>query len=135
MKLQLVHTRRDMPPLWDGRAVEWSTWNSEVGSWAFHASIDDRACHECGVLDEHAYSSGLLTPEPGATFMVPRDRRARSRRESEVPAWPVYSLFAVRCTGCGHTQVHDEDTGETWVLDESDYTDAGSWPEPEGVLF
>ncbi|WP_232425892.1 hypothetical protein [Mycobacterium sp. JS623] len=36
-------------------------------------------------------------------------------------------LTAFRCPACGHDWVLDTD-GQAWDLDETDYTDLGSWP-------
>lgn len=130
MTLQLVHSRtHDLPPLWDGRRVDWSEWKEvDPGSLAFHSPADAFACTGCGwIPDAQLRAVGRVHPKPGATFTV---------HETEVPAWPVAVLAARRCTGCGLDQVTDLDTGEVWDLDPSDYTDAGSWPEPEqGALF
>jgi hypothetical protein len=135
--LQLVHSRaHDLPPLWDGRRVDWSAWE-ELGhtSLVFHAPADEFACTGCGwIADTELRAVGRVHPEPGATFTVLP--HARARHEIEVPAWPVARLSVLRCAGCGLDEVTDMETGEVWDLEPSDYTDAGSWPEPEqGALF
>lgn len=132
--LRALPRLHDMPPLWDGRGVEWASWSTDAGSWSFHAPLDDRCCHECGLVDELMWTSGAVAPEPGATFLVPGSRRAKSSRELEVPAWPVYSLSATRCSGCGHTTVLDTSNNQLWELDDTDYTDAGSWPDVEALF-
>lgn len=109
--LHLVHSREhDLPPMWDGTPVAWGPWSRDTSSVIHHAPVDDIACHVCGVIEQPLLAGGW----------VPRR---------------VVRLLAVRC-GCGHDTVYDEQTGEVWDLDPSDYTDAGSWPEPEqGALF
>ena len=58
-----------------------------------------------------------------------------------VPAWsasgaaalqktargPAFTLTAFRCPSCGHDWVLDGEM-RAWDLDETDYTDRGSWP-------
>lgn len=109
--LQLVHSRaHDLPPRWDGTPVAWGPWSRDTSSVIHHAPIDDIACHACGVIEQPLLAGGW----------VPRR---------------VVRLLAIRC-GCGHDMVHDEQTGETWDLTEEDYTNDGSWPQPEqGALF
>lgn len=143
--LHLAHSREhDLPPLWDGRRVDWSAWKDvEPGSLAFHAPADAFACTGCGwISDTQLRAVGRVHPEPGATFTVHRDVPSKRVpgstwvRKTEVPAWPIARLVVRRCTGCGLDQVTDMETDEVWDLDPSDYTDAGSWPEAEqGALF
>lgn len=136
MTLALVHSRHDLPPLWDGRRVDWSPWVEEPHTTLiFHRPAHEFACTGCGwIRDTDLHATGRLHPEPGATFTVLPHPRAR--HTTEVPAWPVVRLAVRRCTGCGLDEVTDIETGEVWDLEPSDYTDAGSWPEPEqGALF
>jgi hypothetical protein len=143
--LELVHHRRhDLPPLWDGASVDWSDWeDTPHSSMVFHAPAPLFACTGCGwIPDTELRAIGRVHPEPGETFTVhktvPSKRVPGSSwdRKTEVPAWPIARLSVKRCTGCGLDQVTDIETGEVWDLDPSDYTDTGSWPEPEqGALF
>ncbi|GAB3166725.1 hypothetical protein GCM10027059_26130 [Myceligenerans halotolerans] len=143
--LTLAHSRaHDLPPLWDGRRVEWTPWRDEPHtSMVFHAPAHEFACTGCGwIRDAELRAVGKLHRAPGETFTTPVERRTRSgHRYSvniEVPARPVARLHVRRCPGCGLDEVTDIDTGEVWDLEESDYTDAGSWPEAvavQGALF
>jgi hypothetical protein len=51
-------------------------------------------------------------------------QRARSRRVHAIGG--TYELTAFRCPDCRHDQIDDRD-GHTWDLDESDYSEDGSW--------
>ena len=137
MSLRLAHSRaHDLPPLWDGRRVDWSEWQ-EVGptSMVFHGWPDEMACTGCGWIPEtKLHAIGRLHPEPGATFTVPKTVGSKRRlgtytRNVEVTAWPVARLSVRRCSGCGVDEVTDIETGEVWDLEGADYTDAGSWPD------
>lgn len=143
MALHLVHSRaHDLPPLWDGRRVDWSPWReSGHGSLMFHAPADEFACTGCGwIPDTRLLAIGWVHPEPGETFTVYKTVRSKHvqgaswERKTEVPAWTIARLSVLRCTGCGLDEVTDIDTGEVWDLDASDYTDEGSWSEAD-VLF
>lgn len=127
--LRALPTRHDLPPRWDGRAVEWQPWARPVSTIRFHHKPD--AC-DCGSTKQPLVTAGLRDPEPGTT--VPTERVKRSPRTGrtwlvpgpEVPAWPALTLRAIRCVDCHVDIVVDEETGDTWELDASDYGDAGS---------
>jgi hypothetical protein len=117
----------DLPPLWDGRAVQWSQWTdqdaySTYGILRFHAPADHWACTGCGwIRDRELRAVGTLMPASVAET-----------------AWPVVRLVVRRCPGCHLDEVTDLHTGEVWDLQDADYTDAGSWPDTvpvQGTLF
>lgn len=98
----------DLPPAWDGQPVEWMEWSPEARSSLFyHSPIEQMTCRECGTVDEPRTCSG---------------------RRGDLPVW---DLIASRCRHCGHDQVTETQTWQTWDLEPEDYTDAGSWPEAE----
>jgi hypothetical protein len=113
----------DLPPLWDGRAVQWSDW-SEQGwtTLVFHVPADHFACTGCGwIRDTELRAVGTLMPPDGVTDL-----------------FPVIRLIVRRCPGCHLDQVTDVDTWDVWDLEPRDYTDAGSWPDDlpvQGTLF
>jgi hypothetical protein len=114
----------DLPPLWDGRPVQWSDWTDEAESTTlrFHVPADHWACTGCGwIRDSELRAVGTLLPGGGVTDM-----------------WPHVRLVVRRCPGCHLDEVTDIDTGEVWDLEDTDYTDAGSWPDDiptQGTLF
>jgi len=115
--------RHDLPPLWDGRVVQWSAWDDyALGSLVFHVPADHWACTGCGwIRDTELRNVGTLMPEVGVT-----------------DPYPLVRLLVRRCPGCHLDQVTDIISGEVWDLDEHDYTDAGSWPDDppvQGTLF
>lgn len=117
----------DLPPLWDGRTVQWSDWTDETGLAArttlvFHVPADHWACTGCGwIRDSELRAVGTLLPGSVADT-----------------AWPVVRLVVRRCPGCHLDQVTDISTGEVWDLEDADYGAAGSWPDDmpiQGTLF
>lgn len=99
-----------LPVKWDGLPVTWRPWEP----WA-RVFICDRSrrkpapperCPSCGDLWMPASATGLM-------------RRPGDR-------WDIASLVAWRCTTCGHDQVFDRHTGESWDLEPDDYGPDGS---------
>lgn len=94
----------DLPPRWDGAAVEWGPWREPPVVFACDRSRKKQVTREvCGHCDADAaqlMATGRTT-----------DRTA---------------LTAFRCPVCGHDTVFCMDTGEWWDLDPTDYQDAGS---------
>lgn len=112
MTLRLVHSRDDLPRAWDGIPVHWGPPEVLHSSHVYHVPLTSLACSDCGSIDERP--------------------RAVGRRDG----MPL--LIVERCP-CGRdevTEMHDDGTTTTWVLDAADYTPAGSWPPAEqGVLL
>lgn len=113
----------DLPPLWDGRAVQWSDWTDQAPwSLVFHIPADHFACTGCGwIRNTELRAVGTLMPPDGVTDL-----------------YPVIRLLVRRCPGCHLDQVSDIVTGDVWDLAAGDYTDAGSWPDElpvQGTLF
>lgn len=103
-------TRHDLPPFWDGEPITWHGWPPEESRTTLihHVPADRMACEQCGTVDERLTNWGSRPPTPDG------------------PSWPVRDIWAARCRHCGHDQVHDERTNETWDLEPDDYTDTGS---------
>lgn len=113
----------DLPPLWDGRTVQWSAWEDQrLPTLVFHVPADHWACTGCGwIRDTELRAIGTLMPGSVADT-----------------AWPTVRLVVRRCPGCHLDEVTDISTGEVWDLEEHDYADAGSWPDDvpiQGTLF
>lgn len=128
--MELVHSRHDLPPSWDGVPVEWSTWSQDRTTIIHHAPPEQMACDQCGAVDEAMFSFGTRPPPDGATFSTTITKTTRSGHQYEsrrdVPAWPVMDLVAARCRHCWHDVVTDQRTGERWDLEEEDYGPTGS---------
>lgn len=108
-----VDRAHDLPPLWDGRAVQWSDWTDErLPSLVFHVPADHWACTGCGwIRDTELRAVGTLMPPDGVAAM-----------------YPCVRLIVRRCPGCRLDEVTDIVTGEVWDLDATDYASTGSWP-------
>jgi hypothetical protein len=127
--LLLIVRKNDLPPIWDGRRVEWGAWHSGGTTADLHVPLEP--CEACRSTASAAVSGGIVHPLPGETFESERTKRShRSGRaytvRVDVPAWRVLRLFAFRCPSCGLDTVWDEELDEWWTLDGSDYGDDGS---------
>lgn len=130
--------RHDLPPRWDGRAVEWSEWDtSPTFVCGTRGSVRASRCEGCGSTASNATSRGTVYPLDGEMFEThePRVKRTRSGREYVAGtvtvarrARPGVRLFASRCPDCGLDTVVDytSEPEQVWTLDESDYGDEGS---------
>ncbi|QGJ92721.1 hypothetical protein QDA04_gp51 [Microbacterium phage Megan] len=99
-----------LPALWDGLPVTWSPWEPHV-----HVFICDRSrrtvppperCPGCDRLWLPASCHGRMR--------MPLDR------------WDIAYLVAWRCPECGHDEVFDWRTKESWSLGPEDYGPEGS---------
>jgi len=106
--------QNDLPPSWDGAPVEWWGWGSTDSSLAYHLPLDQLACTLCGSLAGARINWGS------------RHDPAEGRQ--------IRNIWAARCEDCGHDQVHDTLTKETWDLDPDDYGPDGS-TETKETLF
>jgi hypothetical protein len=127
LRLVPMKCRHDLPPLWDGRRVDWQGWTSHASSARFH---NPPKCHSCGSAAEASVNLGVVHPLPGETMESVRKRTLPSGRTYDqrvtVSASPVILLAAFRCPDCGHDSVHDNRDDSYWDLDEQDYGDEGS---------
>ena len=120
----------DLPVSWDGVPVTWRPWSDARSTLAYHASDEELACEQCGLIDEPITTSGLRPALDRATRAELRTRHTRSGHPYtvavDVPTTPVYDLHTFRCRGCGHDTVLDDRTGELWDLEPDDYGPDGS---------
>jgi hypothetical protein len=130
VKVRALPTLHDLPPLWDGRRVEWKGWTSDASTLGWHGR--PQTCEVCGHVGDRAINLGLVFPHPGETMTEPktvRSKRVKGReyvRNVTVLARPIYWLTAFRCSSCHLDTVWDRRTDEWWDLDPSDYGDDGS---------
>lgn len=119
--LDLWPRTNDLPPRWDGLPVQWGSWSS-TGEVFLCPPRRERpeSCERCGSADARMINVGRVWTDPDTA--PPAIGRARLRRGHHL----VGVLSAFRCPGCGHDSVLDPN-GQLWDLDETDYTDDGSW--------
>ena len=130
--------RHDLPPRWDGRAVEWSEWDtSPTFLCGTRGSVRASQCEGCGSTASNATSRGTVYPLDGEMFETHESRVKRTRSGREYVAGtvtvvcrarPGVRLFAFRCPDCGLDTVVDytSEPEQVWPLDGSDYGDEGS---------
>lgn len=101
--LELWPRDHDLPPRWDGHPVEWGEWSC-TGDVFICPPPRDKGCEYCGSL---------------------RPRRMCLGRIRAVGA----VIAAFRCPDCERDYVIDGlgADAKTWHLDDTDYTDNGSW--------
>lgn len=117
----LVPRAHDLPPLWDGDPIEWGEWEMPMSAVFICPplkSFRPDCCPKCGCTDERPTARG-------AVRVAPIDPRSglRKLRAGRI----VLNLLALRCPDCRHDQVTDLYGSRVWDLDESDYTNEGSW--------
>lgn len=111
--------RHDLPPRWDGAPIVWEPWVvGELFLCGDHMQY--RRCAQCGSKQTPAVVHGMrhipLPPDVtpiGQARLQPREMRA--------------ALLLQRCRDCLHDTVWDCWTNEWWDLDDSDYSDEGSF--------
>ena len=118
LTMPLWPRQHDLPPRWDGLPVEWGEWSSTEGMFICPPPRD--TCGRCGTVQPPRIALGRIWTDPQtAPAAIGRARLQRGRHL-------VAILSAFRCVVCEHDHVLDGD-GQAWDLDETDYTDAGSW--------
>lgn len=120
-ELDLWPRTHDLPPRWDGLPVQWGAWSSTGEVFMCPPRrVRSESCDRCGSTDARMINVGRVWTDPDTA--PPAIGRARLRRGRH----PVGVLSAFRCPGCGHDSVLDPN-GQLWDLDDTDYTDDGSW--------
>ena len=122
----------DLPRFWDGKAVVWRGWEAPLDAWICPPPKPS-CCEACGSLARPVTNRGRVARFGGITHdMIAAADAARDRlptaHQHRIKGHPraLYELTAFRCPDCRHDQILDRD-GSTWNLDESDYSDEGSW--------
>lgn len=120
----------DLPRFWDGRAVIWSGWEPLVGGFICPPPKPS-CCKACGSLAKPVVNRGRVA-QVGATHAAisaidaKRELLPLGIKHRLKGPRAIYELTAFRCPDCRHDQIDDRD-GHTWDLDESDYSEDGSW--------
>lgn len=119
----------DLPPRWDGMPVDWGTWSPSKGiRLCGRTARSVHRCTHCGSTSLPVTSTGRVwewdepDPDPAVSSFDASGPQANTRRLALI-------LTAFRCPSCRHDWVLDID-GQAWDLDDTDYTDVGSWPSP-----
>lgn len=111
MGLTLLGTPRafpDLPVAWDGIPVRWEAWQERIRT-SLELCHGQTECERCGLGSSLWTSTGIWKRRDGL----------RIRELAE--------LYATRCGWCGHTTVYTMHDDKHWTLDESDYTEHGSF--------
>lgn len=121
MDLFSATREHDLPPRWDGYAVEWTAWESLQDVIICPPPKADRRCELCGSAAKPSHSSGRVWSDG--------DGVARIRKGNLQERFLVAVIYAFRCPDCRRDQVLDSLSadGQWWDLDPTDYEDAGSW--------
>lgn len=100
-----------LPPVWDGRTVQWSSWEMPPPMFICPPPKAPPCCPACGSQRERAMCHGVVAPLPGELFDSLKTVRLRSGRCYDKPvkvaAWPVLRLLAHRCPDCHHDEIFD----------------------------
>ena len=119
----------DLPPLWDGLVVVWRGWPLPPPAFVCPPGHPD-VCTACGSLAPALVNRG----DVARSSVITRElvEAADRKRAALPPSWrhkvdPLvwFRLFAFRCPDCQHDQVADQQTGELWHLDVTDYGATG----------
>lgn len=112
-RIHLTPPPGPLPVAWDGEPVSWDEWIWQA-SGIIHLTPPN--CPKCSTSTwSHWWASG---------------RTLQQHHKLREPAW-IIRLQATRCATCGHDQVYDLDTHETWDLDETDYGPCGSYADDD----
>ena len=117
----------DVPPRWDGHPVTWEGWQPQLDTTHDYHRTAPEPCEACRSVKKPLVNRGAGRVEAGSVqFLHPPAsiEEARARTQGIVSL----VLYAHRCQDCGYDRVLDMNTGQWWVLDESDYNDEGSYP-------
>lgn len=121
--LELWKRAHDLPPRWDGMVVEWSGWKSTDDMFICprpRSRSGQDCCHFCGSKKPPTINLGRVWTDP--TNSPPEISRGRLDKGRHL----VANISAFRCPDCRRDHVLDSG-GNAWDLDETDYTDEGSW--------
>lgn len=118
--LDLWPREHDLPPRWDGLPVQWGDWSDTAGMFICPPPRRPERCAHCGTTAAALINTGrIFTDEASAPTAIGRARLNGGRHL-------VGLISAFRCPCCERDRVLDP-TGQEWDLDDTDYTDDGSW--------
>jgi hypothetical protein len=127
VRLDLWPREHDLPPRWDGLTLEWGDWSDTADVIICPPPRHPERCDHCGTTAACLTNIGRIwTDETSAPAAI---GRARLRGDRHL----VGLITAFRCPGCRHDSVVDPD-GQQWDLDDTDYTDDGSWDNSPNTI-
>lgn len=115
--------QHDLPPRWDGLPVEWGDWSDTADIYICPPPPPrENRCEYCKSERPHLMCLGRIWTEPGTVHAIGRARMSGDRHL-------VANIAAFRCPDCSRDYVIDGlgPNSQQWTLDETDYTDDGSW--------
>lgn len=119
-ELELWPRQHVLPPRWDGLPVQWGDWQDSPEVFICPPPKKDAECGSCGSTRAPLLNFGRIWTDPStAPRAIGKARLQRGR-------FLVGVISAFRCEDCGHDTVIDTN-GKMWDLDDTDYTDNGSW--------
>lgn len=119
----------DLPPLWDGHRVEWTPWQT-VGRTTYEWHTGDFVtCEYCGSVAPSLLSWGTVWAKPIGLLAFPQRRAWDSYQVRPGGEHAVAWLTVQRCPDCRTDEVWDRMADHRWMLDDTDYTDEGSWSQ------
>lgn len=124
----------DLPPFWDGFAVDWAHWRTVPTEQAERVFLcppprDPASCSACGVIDAgFQFALGQMATRKHISHddIAEHERRQAAGEISyDVNvALPIFEVY--RCLHCSHDTVYDRQRSEWWDLDHTDYGPEGS---------
>lgn len=118
--LDLWPRQHDLPPRWDGLPVQWGEWTDTADVIICPPPRHPNRCDRCETAAAPLINIGRIWTDE--TSAPPAIGRARLRGGRHL----VGLISAFRCPECRHDRVLDPN-GQQWDLDDTDYTDQGSW--------
>lgn len=124
----------DLPPFWDGFAVEWTPWRTISTAQAEQVFLcppprEPTSCNACGVIDAgFQFAHGYMAIRKHTTHAdIAEHQRRQAAGDIPHDANVTLGVFEVyRCLHCSHDTVYDRQRGEWWDLDHTDYGAQGS---------
>ena len=124
--LDLWPREHDLPPRWDGLPVQWSQWSDTSGVMICPPPPQPERCTHCATTEAPMITIGRIWTEKATAPTAIGPARLRNGKHL------VGLLTAFRCPVCEHDHVVDPN-GDSWDLDDTDYTDDGSWDVRAGT--
>ena len=117
----------DLPPFWDGLAVVWGQWTTDLPV-VFVCPPPKRpaTCHGCGSTAEQHQAKGRVARAAFITHDRIHEYDAKHDPLGRGKPVALVRLFVWRCPGCLLDVVWDIDTDEWFDLDHTDYGPDGS---------
>lgn len=108
-------------PVHGGRPVTWRTWKPALPNTNVRLS-----CGVCGDVNVWSTSGSIAAPGAPAAALARAADSFTYGFERDLAEFPLFRLFAFRCSACGDTSVFDTgESGAEWV--EVDLAEGVAW--------